>query len=138
MSNKKSKPRIISPTDLAHKVTDTDAVLSTSNIKVMETLPEIEVKDETTAVEVTKEAPKTIKLAESKSVISATTSKIASNTKLVPQSVVFIRNYIDAYLDYVNGTNPKNVKESITRFARIVTYIFSIREFITKVNFFVT
>lgn len=126
MSNKK-KIRPISPTELVNQVSPTEEVLSTSTIRVVQTHTS-EVKDESIqSIEIKKEEPKTIKLVESKSDIIVPTSK-TNTTKMVPQSVVFIRNYIDAYLEYVTNTGIKNAKESITRFARIITYILSHQE----------
>lgn len=131
MSTNKKKIRAITPVELANKVSPSNESISTSNIRVVNTFPPItEVVDEsaTAPKEDVQEKPKTIKLAESKSSIIIPPTSKNNTTKMVPQAVVFIRNYIDAYLDYVNGTGVKNAKESITRFARIITYTLSHQE----------
>ena len=126
MSNKKNKVRTITPTELVSKVADPDTVISTSNIRVTTNQ---EIKEEPVEELVQEEVVenKTIKLANTKSTVVMAQDKV-STAKTVSQSVLFIRNYIDGYLNYVNGTGVKNVKESITKFARIVTYILSHQE----------
>lgn len=113
MSNKK-KVTTITPVELTTKTT-TEPVISTPKIRVIN-----QVKDESI---VEPEETKTIKLAESKSEVVVPV--VEKKTEVVSSSVTFIRSYISNYLDYVNGPGIKNAKESITRFARIVTYVFS-------------
>ena len=123
----KNRTKTMSPTQLVNKITPEEN--KTISINRVVTPPIIEVKEEVEEITVeipeVKNTTKPVVLANSKTEI---VTPIHKEGKQVPQSVVFIRQYINNYLSYVSQKEFKSINKSITLFRNIISYVLNHQE----------